>query len=67
MIIRIPDNYKPDTKDCPVCNIAFMSRADVSNYHVHGCCLQCDIKYRYPNADKWKRGWRPQGEGNETN
>jgi hypothetical protein len=65
MIVRVPDGYKPASKDCPVCDIAFRSRADVSNFQQHGCCLQCDINFRYPNLERWKQGWRPAGENND--
>jgi hypothetical protein len=60
IIVRVPENYQASPKDCPVCEIAFMSRADVSNYMTHGCCLKCDLLYRYPNSEKWTEGWRPE-------
>ena len=59
VIIVTPEGYKPEPKDCPICHKAFMQRPDVINYRAHGCCMQCDIKYRYPNKEKWEEGWRP--------
>jgi len=57
--IVIPENYKPDPKDCPICKLAFSSVGDVINFRKHECCLACDTKYRYPNREKWEKGWRP--------
>ena len=55
----MPADYKPETKDCPICKQAFTHVGDVINYRKHGCCEICDIKYRYPNKEKWENGWRP--------
>ena len=59
IVIIIPKELKPETKDCPVCNLAFSDRKDVINFRIHGCCEACDVKYRYPNREKWEEGWRP--------
>jgi hydrogenase maturation factor HypF (carbamoyltransferase family) len=48
-----------EPKDCPICDKAFSDIKDIINFRVHGCCEACDIKYRYPNREKWKEGWRP--------
>ena len=58
-IIIVPENYKPEPKDCPVCKMAFSHVGDVINYRKYSCCTTCDIKYRYPNREKWENGWRP--------
>lgn len=57
--VIVPDNYKPEVKDCPVCNMAFNSVKDIITYRNHQCCSACDVKYRYPNREKWENGWRP--------
>jgi len=49
----------PEPKDCPICKLAFSDKKDVLNYRIHGCCQACDVKYRYPNREKWEEGWRP--------
>ena len=59
IIIKVPKNYKPEPKDCPVCKLAFISVEDIINYRRYECCKTCDIKYRYPNKEKWAEGWRP--------
>ena len=62
IVLVIPDGWRPNPLDCPVCNCAFRSREDVINYEKFKCCLDCDVQYRYPNKDKWKNGWRPPKE-----
>ena len=59
IIIVIPKEYKPEPKDCPICQKAFPDKKDVTNFRIYGCCHSCDIKYRYPNREKWEEGWRP--------
>ena len=59
IVIIVPDKYEPETKDCPICEKAFIHVQDVINYRKHGCCSTCDIKYRHPNQEKWEEGWRP--------
>ena len=59
VIIITPEGYEPEAKDCPICKMAFTKVGDVINYRKHGCCESCDIKYRYPNREKWENGWRP--------
>lgn len=59
IIVIVPDDRKVDPKDCPICKFAFSDRLDVINYKVHGCCQACDVKYRFPNREKWEEGWRP--------
>lgn len=55
----VPEDYKPESKDCLCCGLSLRDRNDVLNNRKHGCCMQCEVKYRYPNSDKWKNGWRP--------
>ena len=57
-IIVVPKDYKPENKDCPVCELALVDVRDVINMRTHGCCYACDIKYRYPNREKWEKGCR---------
>ena len=57
--VIVPKKYKPETKDCPICKLAFSDISDVINFRKHGCCMACDIKIRYPNREKWENGWRP--------
>ena len=57
--IVVPDGYKPEEKDCPFCGLAFSDVRDIVNFREHGCCEACDVKYRYPNREKWENGWRP--------
>ena len=59
IIVVVPDNYKPEPKDCPICDKALSSAKDVINYRKYECCLTCDEVYRYPNREKWQEGWRP--------
>ena len=59
IVIIVPENYEPEPKDCPICKKAFSDKSDVVNYRVHGCCLKCDVDYRYQNREKWEKGWRP--------
>ena len=59
VIVIIPENYVPESKDCPVCKKAFTHVGDIINFRKYGCCEVCDIKYRYPNREKWENGWRP--------
>ena len=59
IIVVLPDGYKPEAKDCPVCKKALSSAADVINARNHGCCKTCDDIYRFPNEEKWENGWRP--------
>lgn len=58
-IVIVPEGYKPEPKDCPICGLAFSDAKDLINYRKHGCCETCDDKYRYPNKEKWENGWRP--------
>ncbi len=58
-IVIVPEGYKPDPKDCPICKKAFSDLRDIVNFRKWGCCNECDIKYRYPNREKWENGWRP--------
>jgi len=58
-IIVVPKDYKPEPKDCPICKLAFSAKEDIINFRIHGCCCACDVKYRYPNREKWEEGWRP--------
>jgi len=57
--VIVPQDYTPEAKDCPVCKLAFSRIEDVINFRKYGCCAACDIKYRYPNREKWENGWRP--------
>ena len=59
IIIIVPEDYKPEAKDCPICKKALSSRQDLINYRQYECCSTCDIVYRYPNKEKWEEGWRP--------
>ena len=59
VIVVVPEDYKPEPKDCPICKQAFAHKQDVINYRTHGCCTRCEIKHRYPNKEKWEEGWRP--------
>ena len=59
IVIVVPEDYKPEKKDCPICGKAFSSVEDIINYRKYECCTVCDIKYRYPNRIKWAEGWRP--------
>jgi hypothetical protein len=59
VVILIPENWKKTPLDCPVCKTAFRNLEDVINWEKHGCCTACDLKFRYPNKEKWKLGWRP--------
>lgn len=59
IIVVVPDKYKPEEKDCPICGLAFSDVRDIVNFRKHGCCEACDVKYRYPNREKWENGWRP--------
>ena len=54
-----PADYIPESKDCPICKLAFKHIEDIINYRKHGCCENCDVVYRYPNKEKWAEGWRP--------
>ena len=58
-IVVVPKDYTPEPKDCPVCHLAFNSVKDIITYRTHSCCSTCDVKYRYPNREKWENGWRP--------
>ena len=53
IVVIVPDKYKPEPKDCPVCGLALVDANDVINMRTHGCCHACDVKYRYPNREKW--------------
>tara|TARA_B100001250_G_C19796428_1_gene788919 strand:- start:1108 stop:1314 length:207 start_codon:yes stop_codon:yes gene_type:complete len=64
VIIVKPPNYQPEGKNCLICNLALLSKQDVINHKIHGCCLSCDVNYRYPNKEKWVSGWRPALELN---
>ena len=57
--VVIPEDYKPEAKDCPVCGKAFSDLRDIVNFRKWQCCHNCDDKYRYPNREKWENGWRP--------
>ena len=59
IIVIVPEGHKPESKDCPICNLALSDKEDVINFRVYGCCKTCDVKYRYPNREKWEEGWRP--------
>ena len=59
IIVVVPEDYKPEPKNCPICTLALKNVEDVLNLKQHGCCKDCDIRYRYPNKEKWEEGWRP--------
>jgi len=59
IVVIVPEEYKAEEKDCPICKLALSSTADVINYKQNGCCKSCDDLYRYPNKEKWEEGWRP--------
>jgi len=65
LIIKVPEGYVPEPLDCPVCQLAFSSKEDVFNYRQYECCRDCDLKYRYPNKERWDKGWRPKMKGQE--
>ncbi len=60
VIVVVQEEYSPEPLDCPVCNLALMHLDDVMNYRKWGCCVNCDLVYRYPNKEKWNKGWRPE-------
>lgn len=55
----IPKGYNVESKDCDCCCKALRDRQDVLNNRKYGCCMLCEVKYRYPNSEKWLNGWRP--------
>jgi len=59
VVVVVPKDYKAEQKDCPVCSYALVDVRDVINMRTYGCCHACDIKYRFPNREKWEKGWRP--------
>lgn len=59
IIIVAEKDHSTEEKDCPICCLAFSDVKDVINYRKYNCCEACDIKYRYPNREKWEEGWRP--------
>ena len=60
VIVVVPEGYQPEPLDCPVCQLAFRHLPDVMNFRKWGCCEQCDLIYRWPNKEKWNKGWRPE-------
>lgn len=59
LIIIKPANYKSDEKDCFICGFALRDMQDVQEHNMHGCCTDCSLHFRQPNAKKWTNGWRP--------
>ena len=59
IIIIKPANYVAHPNDCPVCGFAFRHVDDLVEYKNYGCCIDCSLIFRQPNAKKWLEGWRP--------
>lgn len=55
----IPEGYIVESKDCLCCHKALRDRQDILNNRKYGCCMNCEVIYRYPNSEKWENGWRP--------
>jgi hypothetical protein len=47
---------------CSVCDNIISTRLDALQVVEHGCCDDCVTYWLEPNREKWKEGWRPQGE-----
>ena len=59
IIIVVGPDHNPEPKDCPICKLAFSDVKDIITFRKYGCCEACEVKYRYPNREKWEEGWRP--------
>ena len=59
VIVVKPQSYKPEPKDCPMCEKAFTHVGDILCFRKYGCCEACDIKYRYSNREKLENAQKP--------
>ena len=59
LIIIKPANYTCSEKDCNICGLALRDMQDVQEHNLYGCCTDCSLHFRQPNAKKWDNGWRP--------
>ena len=55
----VVDRYRKACS-CHVCGIVLKDDIDMNTFLEHSACSNCVDTYYYPNADKWKNGWRPK-------
>ena len=58
--VVVPLGYEKSPLDCPLCDLSFRGFEDILSFKKHGCCTDCDLKYRQPNKKIWLKGWRPK-------
>lgn len=49
-------------RTCPVCSTYSFDKADDIYMHKFECCNRCFIQWVEGREERWKTGWRPQGE-----
>ena len=53
---------KNSKRTCPVCKIYSFSSRDDTYMNKFDCCFGCYIQYVENREERWKSGWRPQGD-----
>jgi hypothetical protein len=51
---------------CSVCSSLTKKTADDVCFLKFDCCYKCYIQYVEDREERWKKGWRPNNENNET-
>ena len=59
----LPKNLinKKSNRNCPVCDIYSFSAKDNFYMNKYKCCFMCFIQWVEGREDRWKKGWRPNG------
>ena len=58
LIIK-PKNLSTVPFTCPTCNMIMRNSEDVSYFQKYKSCFYCATYLIIPNAERWKKGWRP--------
>ena len=53
---------KKSNRTCPTCKSYSFKLVDDVYMNKYECCFNCYIQYVEGREERWKSGWRPQGE-----
>ena len=53
---------KGKERTCPVCEMYSFKTQDDVYMNKYDCCFDCYINYVERNPERWRSGWRPQGD-----
>jgi hypothetical protein len=59
-------NRETQANNCPVCNKLARTAKDDVYIIKFECCFNCYIQWVEGREERWKTGWRPKTNGNNT-